>query len=96
MAQGKVHHLRLHRGATIKWLQNWFLAMHEKHIGGPANAPTAAQIVDECLQLEYELRSQPQNSSVLRLRDYEADVKEMAMRLFEKTLHGFSMILDTL
>ena len=93
MAEGKVFHLRLHQGAAVKWLQGWFVRMHEKHIGMASSAPTTAQIVDECLKREFELRSQPDKFVRVPIEVYEADVKEVGMRLFEK---NFTRLLNDL
>ena len=90
---GKVFHLRLYQGEAVKWLQGWFVRMHEKHIGMTTGPPPAAQIVDECLKREFELRSQPEKFRRVPIEVFEAEVREVAMRLFEK---NFSRLLNEL
>ena len=89
MAKGKVFHLRLHQGEAVKFLQQWFVDMHTKYIGMPANAPTASTIVDECLKREFELRSEPDKFVRVPIEVFEAEVREVAMRLFEQNFTRF-------
>ena len=93
MAEGTVYHLRLHQGAAIKGLQKWFVDMQKKYIGGPANAPTVAQIVDQCLKRDFEVRSEPDKFVRVSIEVFQAEIKEVAMRLFEQ---NFSRLLNDL
>ena len=77
----------------MKWLQGWFVRMHEKHIGMIANPPTAAQIIDQCVKSEFQVRSMPDKFVRVPVEVFEAEIKEVAMRLFEK---NFSRLLKDL
>ena len=92
MAEGTVYHLRLHQGAAIKGLQKWFVDMQKKYIGGPANAPTVAQIVDQCLKRDFEVRSEPDKFVRVPIEIFRPKLRKLRCAYSRKTFHGYSMI----